>query len=175
VNHNVLLDSKAIERALNRVAHEILESIPDTFPLAFIGIQTRGIPLAQRLQTLCATFEPSRPILPVGKLDITFHRDDLSRSLPMPKETDVPFDVSNQMVILVDDVLSTGRTVSAALNSLVDLGRPRAIRLAVLVDRGHRELPIRADYVGKNLPTSPDQIVKVKLTEIDGIDEVVFK
>lgn len=172
---NILLDAKAIERALNRIGHEILESVPDTVPLGFIGIHTRGIPLAQRLQYLCAKFEPNRLMLPVGKLDITFHRDDLSKSFPLPKETEISFDVTNQLVILVDDVLSTGRTVSAALNALVDLGRPKAIKLAVLVDRGHRELPIRADYVGKNLPTASQQMIKVKLAEIDGIDEVTFK
>jgi pyrimidine operon attenuation protein / uracil phosphoribosyltransferase len=173
VQSNLVLDAKAIERALNRIAHEILESVPDTFPLGFIGIHTRGIPLAVRLQSLCARFEPSRPVLPAGKLDITFHRDDLSKSLPLPKETDVPFDINNQMIILVDDVLFTGRTVSAALNALVDLGRPQATRLAVLVDRGHRELPIRADYVGKNLPTALAQAVKVHLVETDGTDEVI--
>lgn len=174
MQNNIVLDAKAIERALNRVAHEILESVPDTFALGFIGIHTRGIPLALRLQALCYKFEPSRPVLPTGKLDITFHRDDLSNTLPLPKETHVPFDINNQMIILVDDVLFTGRTVSAALNALVDLGRPKVTRLAVLVDRGHRELPIRADYVGKNLPTSLSQSVKVKLMEMDGTDEVVL-
>jgi pyrimidine operon attenuation protein / uracil phosphoribosyltransferase len=175
VQDNIVLDAKSIERALNRVAHEILESVPDTFPLGFIGIHTRGIPLAHRLQALCAKFEPARPVLPAGKLDITFHRDDLSHALPLPKETSVPFDINGQMIILVDDVLFSGRTVSAALNALVDLGRPRATRLAVLVDRGHRELPIRADYVGKNLPTSLNQKVRVQLLETDGLDEVVLK
>ncbi|NJK91478.1 MAG: bifunctional pyr operon transcriptional regulator/uracil phosphoribosyltransferase PyrR [Blastochloris sp.] len=173
MKNQIVLDSKSIERALNRVAHEILESVPDHFPLGFVGIHTRGIPLAYRLQSLCAKFEPGRPVLPVGKLDITFHRDDLSKSLPLPKETEIPFDISDQMIILVDDVLFTGRTISAALNALVDLGRPKTTRLAVLVDRGHRELPIRADYVGKNLPTSLDQSVKVKLLETDGTEDEV--
>jgi pyrimidine operon attenuation protein / uracil phosphoribosyltransferase len=174
VQNKTVLDAKAIERALNRIAHEILESIPDTQPLGFIGIHTRGIPLAQRLHVLCAKFEPDRPILKPGKLDISFHRDDLSQALPVPKETEIPFDITDQIIILVDDVLYTGRTVSAALNALVDLGRPRVTRLAVLVDRGHRELPIRADYVGKNLPTSLEQSVRVQLAEVDGQDEVVI-
>lgn len=174
MQNKIVLDSKAIERALNRIAHEILESVPEGLPLGFIGVQTRGVFLANRLNDLCAKFDPERPQLPPGKLDISFHRDDISTKLPVPKETDVPFDLNDQVIVLVDDVLYTGRTVNAALNALVDFGRPKMIRLAVLIDRGHRELPIRADFVGKNLPTSHKESVRVHLQEEDGRDEVVY-
>jgi pyrimidine operon attenuation protein/uracil phosphoribosyltransferase len=166
----MVLDGPAMGRSLNRLAHEILERNPPPAALAFVGIHTRGVPLARRLNDLVRRFEPGRTIPEPGILDISFHRDDLAA--PLPKQTDVPFDLTGAIVILVDDVLFTGRTVRAALNALTDLGRPAAIQLAVLVDRGHRELPIRADFVGKNLPTARGQKVLVQLREIDGVDEV---
>lgn len=163
----LILDEQAIERSWKRVAHEVLERNPDPIPIGFIGIQTRGVALAQRLHSLCHHFDPQRPTLPPGKLDISFHRDDINQSIAIPKETDIPFDINDQQIVLVDDVLFTGRTVRAALNAMLDLGRTRGIQLAVLVDRGHRQLPIRADYVGKNIPTSKQQNIVVRLKEFD--------
>ncbi|MDX6766092.1 MAG: bifunctional pyr operon transcriptional regulator/uracil phosphoribosyltransferase PyrR [Candidatus Methylacidiphilales bacterium] len=160
-------------RSLNRLAHEVLERNPPERPIALVGIQTRGVPLAARLTALIRQFDPARVLPEPGRLDISFHRDDLAA--PVPKETDIRFDLNGLTVILVDDVLYTGRTIRAALNALTDLGRPRAIQLAVLVDRGHRELPIRADYVGKNLPTTRGQEVIVRVKEVDGSDEVVLQ
>lgn len=164
-------DAAAISRSLNRLAHEILERNSPTARLAFVGIHTRGVPLARRLHTLVRRFDPSRQIPEPGSLDISFHRDDLAA--PLPKQTNIPFDLQDLTIILVDDVLFTGRTIRAALNALTDLGRPRSIQLAVLIDRGHRELPIRADYVGKNLPTSLTQSVQVLLEETDGVPDQV--
>jgi len=164
-------DAAAISRSLNRLAHEILERNSPSAQLAFVGIHTRGVPLARRLHALVQRFDPTRQLPEPGSLDISFHRDDLAA--PLPKDTDIRFPLDDMTVILVDDVLYTGRTIRAALNALTDLGRPRAIQLAVLVDRGHRELPIRADYVGKNLPTARSQTVQVLLQETDNTPDEV--
>ena len=167
-----ILSSDEIRRALTRIAHEIIERNKGAENLAIIGVHTRGIPLAERLASKLSELEGVE--VPRGMLDITLYRDDLSEVARQPiiRETQVPFDLANRRVILVDDVLYTGRTVRAALDALIDLGRPEGIQLAVLVDRGHRELPIRADYVGKNLPTAKHEVVKVKLQETDGTDIV---
>nr|WP_281376973.1 bifunctional pyr operon transcriptional regulator/uracil phosphoribosyltransferase PyrR [Deinobacterium chartae] len=166
------MDAAEMRRALTRIAHEILERNKGAENLAVVGIHTRGIPLAERLAKKIAELEGLQ--VPTGKLDITLYRDDLSEVglQPVIRRTEVPFDIARKRVILVDDVLFTGRTIRAALDALIDLGRPSAIQLAVLIDRGHRELPIRADYVGKNLPTSRGEVVKVKLEESDGQDIV---
>lgn len=166
-------DEAAIHRSLSRIAHEIVEKNPPPGPLAFIGLQTRGVPLARRLAELVRGIDAVRVVPPAGRLDISFHRDDLAT--PEPKPTDVPFALEGTTVVLVDDVLFTGRTIRAALNAIADLGRPAAIRLAVLVDRGHRELPIRADHVGKNLPTARNQDVVVHLKETDGEDRIALR
>ena len=168
-----LMDGEAVRRAIRRISHEIAERHP-IGNVALIGIQTRGVPLAQRLAKEFSQIEPGK-ILPVGSLDISFHRDDLAKNIPMPKGSEVLFDVKDKTVILVDDVLYTGRTIRAAMDALCDLGRPKVIQLAVLVDRGHRELPIRPDFVGKNLPTSPQEKVRVRLMEQDGEDTVVLE
>ena len=167
-----LLEADDIRRAITRVAHEILERNKGANDLAVVGVHTRGIPLAERIAARVSELEGVQ--VPSGKLDITLYRDDLSEVglQPIVRRTEVPFDVSTKRIILVDDVLYTGRTARAGLDALIDLGRPASIQLAVLVDRGHRELPIRADFVGKNLPTSKQEIVKVKLTETDGEDSV---
>ena len=167
-----ILSSDEIRRALTRIAHEIIERNKGAEKLAIIGVHTRGIPLAERLASKLSELEGVE--VPRGMLDITLYRDDLSEVARQPiiRETQVPFDLANRRVILVDDVLYTGRTVRSALDALIDLGRPEGIQLAVLVDRGHRELPIRADYVGKNLPTAKHEVVKVKLQETDGTDIV---
>ena len=169
-----VLDAPSIERALTRIAHEILERNKGVSGLGLVGVQTRGVPLAQRLAALLGRIEGAMP--PVGLLDINLYRDDLSRigDHPVLRRTSIPFTLDDAVVVLVDDVLHTGRTVRAALDGLMDLGRPRAIQLAVLVDRGHRELPVRADFVGKNVPTSPAEHVDVRLRETDGDDEVVI-
>jgi pyrimidine operon attenuation protein/uracil phosphoribosyltransferase len=166
------MQEREIGRSLNRISHEIVERNPEGHPLAFIGIHTRGVPLAKRLRDLTARFDPQREIHAAGSLDVSFHRDDLARAMPLPKQTEIPFALDGARVILVDDVLFTGRTIRSALNALMDLGRPQSIQLAVLVDRGHRELPIRADYVGKNLPTARDEAVRVRVLEWDGSDAV---
>lgn len=168
----VILDSHEVRRAMTRIAHEIIERNKGAEGLALIGVHTRGIPLAARLAAKLSELEGVE--VPTGSLDITLYRDDLSEVARQPiiRETEVPFDLAQRRVILVDDVLFTGRTVRAALDALIDIGRPTGIQLAVLVDRGHRELPIRADYVGKNLPTAQDEVVKVKLQETDGTDSV---
>ncbi|MEO0452884.1 MAG: bifunctional pyr operon transcriptional regulator/uracil phosphoribosyltransferase PyrR [Verrucomicrobiota bacterium] len=170
-----ILDAGAIERTLKRIAHEILERNPSDISLGLIGIQTRGVPLAKRLHRFIQSIEPDRQIKEVGSLDISFHRDDMGSNLHVPKDTNVPFPVDGQRVILIDDVFYTGRTVRAAMNALLDLGRTESIQLAVLVDRGHRQLPIRADYVGKNIPTSGQEKVYCRLEEYDGHDEVSIK
>jgi pyrimidine operon attenuation protein/uracil phosphoribosyltransferase len=161
-----------VRRAIVRISHEIVEKHAGTDALALIGIQRRGVPLARRVADAIRDHEAAD--LPVGALDITFYRDDLSMiaQQPLVKGTDLPFDLNGRTVVLVDDVLYTGRTIRAAMDALVDFGRPRAIRLAVLVDRGHRELPIRADHVGKNVPTSREEVVRVHLAEIDAVDGV---
>jgi len=167
-----IMTADEIRRAIVRVSHEIVERQAGTEGLVLVGIQRRGVPLAARLAAAIEEHEGAG--LPVGALDITFYRDDLSlvAQQPIVKGTDIPVDLNDRTVILVDDVLYTGRTIRAAMDALVDFGRPRAIRLAVLVDRGHRELPIRADHVGKNVPTSRDELVKVHLGETDGEDAV---
>ncbi len=167
-----ILDSSEIKRALTRIAHEVLEHNKGAADIAIVGVHTRGIPLALRLAQKIAELEGHE--VPTGKLDITLYRDDLSEIglKPVVRRTEIDFDIHSKKVILVDDVLYTGRTVRAALDALIDLGRPKSIQLAVLVDRGHRELPIRADYVGKNLPTSKSEIVKVRLLESDSADVV---
>ncbi|MFW6287828.1 MAG: bifunctional pyr operon transcriptional regulator/uracil phosphoribosyltransferase PyrR [bacterium] len=169
-----IIDADGIRRAMTRIAHEIVEKNKGTDNLVIIGIRTRGVPLAKRLAEKIKGFEGVD--IPVGILDITLYRDDLSlvAQQPIVHKTEIPFDISGKKVILVDDVLYTGRTVRAALDALVDLGRPLAIQLAIVVDRGHRELPIRADYVGKNLPTSEEEVVSVNLKEIDGEDNIVL-
>lgn len=161
-----VLDGSDIERAVTRIAHEILERNRGATDLVIVGIRTRGVPLAEAIAARISEIEDEA--VPVGSLDIGLYRDDLSqRPTPTLGPTDVP-DLHDRVVILVDDVLFTGRTIRAALDALTDLGRPRAVQLAVLCDRGHRQLPIRADYVGKNLPTSIEQRVRVRLTETDG-------
>lgn len=168
-----LLDGESVRRAIRRMAHEFSERHPQG-DFALVGIQTRGVPLAQRLAKEFQQIEGGKT-LAVGSLDISFHRDDLASKLPLPKGSDVLFDLKDKTVILVDDVLYTGRTVRAAMDAICDLGRPKIIQLAVLVDRGHRELPIRADFVGKNLPTGAGERVRVRLTEMDGEDAVVLE
>src|SRR5881397_114698 len=166
-----VLDESALDRALTRIAHEILEKNDGAKDLTFVGLRTRGVTLAQRLAQKIARIDGTT--LPVGTLDITLYRDDLDmRGAPVVRGTDIPFSIKGKTVVLVDDVLFTGRTIRAALDALIDLGRPRLIQLAVLVDRGHRELPIRADFVGKNVPTSLDQVIRVSLKECDGRDAV---
>jgi pyrimidine operon attenuation protein/uracil phosphoribosyltransferase len=167
-----IMTGDEIRRAIVRVSHEIVERQAGTEGLVLVGIQRRGVPLATRIAA--AIEEHEGVALPVGALDITFYRDDLSlvAQQPIVKGTEIPVDLNDRTVVLVDDVLYTGRTIRAAMDALVDFGRPRAIRLAVLVDRGHRELPIRADHVGKNVPTSHDELVSVHLVETDGEDAV---
>ena len=170
----IVLDADRIGRTLTRIAHEILERNRGIDELAFVGIRTRGVPLARRLaQTIR---ELNQHEVPTGALDITLYRDDLMRTAvgaqPVIKRTEIPFSIDDKSILLVDDVLYTGRTIRAAFDALIDFGRPRAIQLVALVDRGHRELPIRADYVGRNIPTSRGQSVQVRLAEIDGRDEV---
>jgi pyrimidine operon attenuation protein/uracil phosphoribosyltransferase len=167
-----IMTADEIRRATIRISHEIVEKQAGTAGLALVGIQRRGVPLARRIAESIAEHEGVH--VPVGALDITFYRDDLSlvAQQPVVKGTDLPFDLNDSTVVLVDDVLYTGRTIRAAMDALVDFGRPQAIRLAVLVDRGHRELPIRADHVGKNVPTSREELVRVHLEETDGEDGV---
>jgi pyrimidine operon attenuation protein/uracil phosphoribosyltransferase len=197
----VVMDADRIARSLARIAHEILERNRGVEELALVGIRTRGVPLARRLSTIIRDINQqaqsaqagvgrspvelladlprggaTRTEVPTGALDITLYRDDLMRhavgAQPVVRSTDIPFSIDNKRILLVDDVLYTGRTIRAALDALIEFGRPKAIQLIVLVDRGHRELPIKADYVGKNLPTSLSQSVQVHLLEIDGRDEV---
>jgi pyrimidine operon attenuation protein/uracil phosphoribosyltransferase len=169
-----IFDADDLRRALVRIAHEIVEGHGGTDDLVLVGLRTRGHPLAERLASLIEEHEGVRP--PVGSLDITFYRDDLTKlaHAPIVKRSDLGPDITDRTVVLVDDVLYTGRTIRAALDALTDHGRPRAVRLAVVVDRGHRELPIRPDYVGKNIPTSSDEVVHVRLLETDGSDAVVI-
>jgi pyrimidine operon attenuation protein / uracil phosphoribosyltransferase len=167
-----LLDDKAIARALTRVAHELIERNKGVEELVLIGIKRRGYPLAQRIAKEIEKIEGIA--IPVGSVDITLYRDDLStlEDQPIVKQNNLDVDVKNKIVILVDDVLFTGRTARAAIDAVIHNGRPKIIQLAVLIDRGHRELPIRSDYVGKNIPTSKNELVSVELIEIDGTDSV---
>jgi pyrimidine operon attenuation protein/uracil phosphoribosyltransferase len=176
----LLLDAEAISKALARVAHELIEGSEDLGRVALVGIQTRGVPLASRLRRLVA--ERSGVELPLGALDITFHRDDVHvrdagrppGRQPVVRATSVPFSIEGKTVVLVDDVLYTGRTIRAAIDALLGFGRPARVQLAVLVDRGHRELPIRPDYVGKNLPTARSERIQVELVEVDEVDGVLL-
>jgi pyrimidine operon attenuation protein/uracil phosphoribosyltransferase len=168
-----LLGADDIRRAVARLAHEVVERNEGVESLVLVGLRTRGIPLARRVQQRILEFEGAE--VPLGELDITLYRDDVHQRAPRSlSPTQIPVDISNKTVILVDDVLFTGRTIRAALDALIDLGRPRAIQLLCLVDRGHRELPIRPDYVGKNVPTSRHEKIAVRLEEVDGVDEVVL-
>jgi pyrimidine operon attenuation protein/uracil phosphoribosyltransferase len=170
--HSRVLTPDGIDRSLRRISHEILERNASNLDgLALVGVLTRGVPLARRISDNIRLFEGIE--VPVGSLDITLHRDDLAGEEPEVKGSRVPFEVAGRTVVLVDDVLFTGRTARAAMDALLELGRPAAIRLAILVDRGHRELPIRADYVGKNVPTAREERVLVSLTETDGEDGVI--
>jgi pyrimidine operon attenuation protein / uracil phosphoribosyltransferase len=170
----VVMDADRISRTLTRIAHEILERNRGVDEIALVGIRTRGVPIARRLAETIK--EIAGHEVPTGALDITLYRDDLMRhaigAQPVVRSTDIPFSIDDKRILLVDDVLFTGRTIRAALDALIEFGRPKAIQLVVLVDRGHRELPIKADYVGKNIPTSASQSVQVHLNEIDGRDEV---
>ncbi len=172
-NIRVIMDHLAIDRALKRISHEILERNKDTHDLAIIGIRNKGAYLACRLASYIEQIEKSK--LPVGILDITLYRDDLTAIArqPIMRKTEINFSIDDKKIVVVDDVLFTGRTIRCAMDALVDFGRPRNIQLAILIDRGHRELPIRADYVGKNVPTSLKEIIEVKLTEVDSIDQVI--
>jgi pyrimidine operon attenuation protein/uracil phosphoribosyltransferase len=175
----VLLDEDQLGRTLARMTHEIAEQAPDLGGLALVGIQRRGVELAARLAGLFEAFYAIRP--PTGAIDITFYRDDIDTRVgtqyeqPRVHSTDLPFDVNDKTIVLVDDVLYTGRTIRAAIDGLFDYGRPLSVRLAVLVDRGHRDLPIRPDFVGKNVPTSRNEEVVVHLVETDGVDEVIIE
>jgi pyrimidine operon attenuation protein/uracil phosphoribosyltransferase len=168
----VVMDADDVRRAVLRLSHEILEHKGDVDSLLLVGLRTRGIPLAARLRRHIEEFG-GRPVAH-GRLDSTLYRDDLKLGRPRVERTEIPVDITGRRLVLIDDVLFTGRTVRAALDALIDLGRPAVVELAVLVDRGHRELPIRADYVGKNLPTSRQERVSVRLVEVDGRDEVVI-
>jgi pyrimidine operon attenuation protein / uracil phosphoribosyltransferase len=173
----VVMDADRISRALTRIAHEIVERNHGVADIALVGVRSRGVPIARRLARSLG--EISGDDVPTGALDITLYRDDLmghaAGTQPVVRKTEIPFSIDDRTIILADDVLYTGRTTRAALDALIDFGRPRAIQLVVLVDRGHRELPIKADYVGKNVPTSRQQSVQVRLLEIDRIDEVTIE
>jgi pyrimidine operon attenuation protein / uracil phosphoribosyltransferase len=179
-SQRVLLDEESIRRTLSRIAHEIIERNDDLDTVALVGIHTRGVPIAQRLRKLIE--ERSGEELALGQLDITFHRDDVHvraghaprRPQPIVRDTKLDFELEGRTVILVDDVLYTGRTIRAAIDALFEYGRPERVQLAVLADRGHRELPIRPDYVGKNLPTTRGQRVQVELMEVDEVDRVIL-
>ena len=173
----VVMAANQVARTIARMAHEIVERHHALEELALIGVRTRGVPIARRLSSVLADI--TGVTVPAGVLDITLYRDDLMRQpvgpQPILRRTEIDFSIDNRRVLLVDDVLYTGRTVRAALDALIDFGRPRTIELLVLVDRGHRELPIKADYVGKNLPTSLEESVQVRLAEVEGLDEVVIE
>lgn len=175
IDKTMLMDGDAIRRALTRISHEIVEKNKGIEDLVLVGIRTRGVPIAERIADEIEKIEGKRPL--VGVLDITLYRDDLSTMAyqPVLKSTQIPGDISGKTVVLTDDVLYTGRTIRAALDALIDMGRPHIIQLAVLIDRGHRELPIRADYVGKNVPTSAHETISVELNELDGDEKVMLK
>ncbi len=175
VDKTLLMDKDGVHRALTRISHEIVEKNKGIDHIVLVGIRTRGVPIAERLAKVIEQIE-GKPV-PQGILDITLYRDDLSTLSyqPIVHPTELPVDITGKTIILVDDVLYTGRTIRAALDALIDMGRPKTIQLAVLIDRGHRELPIRADYVGKNVPTSSKEIVSVQLQEIDGEEQVVLR
>lgn len=170
----VIMDVDSIRRALTRIAHEIIEKNKGVDNVVLIGIRRRGVPLAERLAQQIAEIEGKE--VPIGILDITLYRDDLTTisHQPVIHKTNIPFGVNDKILVLVDDVLYTGRTIRAALDAIMDIGRPEAIQLAVLVDRGHRELPVRADYIGKNVPTSKKEIIHVNLAELDEEEKVVI-
>ena len=174
VDKTVLMDIDGIRRALTRISHEIVEKNKGTKNVILVGIRTRGIPLAERIASEIEKIEGTKPAM--GILDITLYRDDLSTLSyqPVVRETEIPYDITGKTIVLVDDVLYTGRTIRAALDALIDMGRPKSIQLAVLIDRGHRELPIRADFVGKNVPTSSKEEICVVLKENDGDEKVVL-
>ena len=173
----VVMDADRISRALTRIAHEIVERNRGVDALSLVGVRSRGVPLARRIAR--ALQEITGDEVETGALDITLYRDDLMRHAvgpqPLVRRTEIPFSIDDRLIILVDDVLYTGRTTRAALDALIDFGRPRAIQLVALVDRGHRELPIKADYVGKNIPTARNESIQVRLQELDGMDEVVIE
>lgn len=175
IEKTVLMDKQGISRALVRIAHEIVEKNKGVENLVIVGVRSRGVPLSERIADAIENIEGQRP--PVGILDITLYRDDLSTLSyqPIVRPTTMPVDIDRKTIILVDDVLYTGRTIRAALDAVMDMGRPHAIQLAVLVDRGHRELPIRADYVGKNVPTSSKEAISVLVDEVDHEDRVVIR
>ena len=169
-----ILTEEEIKRALTRIAHEIVERNRGVKGLILVGMHTRGVPMAQRLAQKITEFEGAE--VPVGTLDIGLYRDDIpERKRPLVHPTEIPVDIDDQRVVLVDDVLFTGRSIRAAMDALTDFGRPQVIQLAVLIDRGHREIPIRADYVGKNIPTSRNERIEVRLSEVDGTDAVVLQ
>ncbi len=169
----IIMTADDVRRALTRMAHEIVEWNQGTDRLVLVGLRTRGVPLAHRIAARIEEFEGVR--VPLGQLDITLYRDDVMTRGPLPLgPTAIPVDITEKRIVLVDDVLYTGRTIRAAMDALIDHGRPEVIRLMVLIDRGHRELPIRADFVGKNMPTSLEEDVHVRLVEVDGADEVLL-
>jgi pyrimidine operon attenuation protein/uracil phosphoribosyltransferase len=174
MTEKVVMTREDIRRSLARIAHEIMERNKTVENLVLVGMRTRGVPLARRLAANMENFEGLK--IPVGALDISFYRDDLSllNVQPTVQHTDITVSIDDRFVVLVDDVLYTGRSTRAAMDALIDLGRPQSIQLAVLIDRGHRELPIRPDYVGKNIPSSRDEEIQVRLIEVDGVDEVVI-
>ncbi len=175
IDKTVLMDSEGIRRALTRIAHEIVEKNKGVDNVVLVGIRTRGVPIAERLAENIEKIEGKKP--PVGVLDITLYRDDLSTLAyqPIVRPTELPVDITGKIVVLVDDVLYTGRTIRAALDAIIDNGRPKTIQLAVLVDRGHRELPIRADFVGKNVPTSSKEVISVQLQATDEAENVILR
>ena len=175
MDKTVLMDNEGIRRALTRIAHEIVEKNKGVDNIVLVGIRTRGVPIAERLSENIEKIEGKKP--PVGVLDITLYRDDLSTLAyqPIVRPTELPVDITGKIVVLVDDVLYTGRTIRAALDAVIDNGRPKTIQLAVLVDRGHRELPIRADFVGKNVPTSSKEVISVQLQATDEAENVILR
>jgi pyrimidine operon attenuation protein/uracil phosphoribosyltransferase len=174
MTEKVVMTQEDIRRSLARIAHEIMERNKSTENLVLVGMRTRGVPLARRLAANMENYEGLK--IPVGALDISLYRDDLSllNAQPTVQHTDIAVSIDDRFVVLVDDVLYTGRSTRAAMDALIDLGRPQSIQLAVLIDRGHRELPIRPDYVGKNIPSARDEEIQVRLVEVDGVDEVVI-
>ena len=175
IDKTVLMDEQGVRRALTRISHEIVEKNKGVEDIVLVGIRTRGVPIAKRLADMIEQIEGVRP--PVGILDITLYRDDLSTLSyqPIVRPTTMPVDIDRKVIVLVDDVLYTGRTIRAALDAIMDMGRPQSIKLAVLVDRGHRELPIRADFVGKNVPTASRESIAVLVNELDGEERVVIR